>query len=307
MESILKWGIDVISAIQVIHNPILDNIMYGITLFGNFEFFLIIIPLVYWCIDEEQGMIIGIVLILNGFINNFFKALWMQPRPFEMKASLKLAHASGYGLPSGHSQGSVVFWGIIGKWIGKKTGLILAITIPILIGFSRIYLGVHFPTDVFVGWAFGIIILLGYFFLWQKIYTLVSHLPFYTKAALIVLITVAMYLANPTDIVSAAVFGSMVPGYMLMKHYSHFDARGPINNRILRFIVGISITAFLYIGLKYILPTKGQEFYALTKFIRYGLIGLWISFGAPFIFIKTGLAQEKTDPLGEKELEEITE
>jgi membrane-associated phospholipid phosphatase len=303
MEAILQWGIEIITSIQSIHNPILDNIFFAITLLGNFEFFLIIIPLVYWCIDEEQGIVLGVVLIFTGFTNNFFKELWMQPRPFNMKSSLKLAHASGYGLPSGHSQGSVVFWGIIGKWIGKKTGLILAITLPLLIGFSRIYLGVHFPTDVFVGWGFGIIILLLYIFLWQKIYTAVSHLPFITKAALIILIGTAMYLANQGDIVSAAIFMSMLSGYMLMKHYSHFDAKGPIKNRIFRFVIGISITAFLYLGLKFIFPAKGQEFYAMTKFIRYGLIGLWVSFGAPFIFLKTGLAQEKSDSL----VEEITE
>ena len=62
------------------------------------------------------------------------------------------AEESSFGLPSGHAQNAVVVWGMLALWIRKTWAWIAGVIIILLIGLSRIYLGVHFPTDVLGGW-----------------------------------------------------------------------------------------------------------------------------------------------------------
>ncbi|MCX6006714.1 MAG: phosphatase PAP2 family protein [Chloroflexi bacterium] len=163
MEAIWQWGINLIIAIQQVHGPVLDNIFRAITFAGEEQFYLVLLPLILWCFDYGFGAVLAILFMISNGVNVTLKDLFQQPRPFDLNPGLKLSEATGYGLPSGHAQMSITVWGALAGRLQKKWFWVVAAVIVLLISFSRIYLGVHFPTDVFGGLIIGGILLALYF------------------------------------------------------------------------------------------------------------------------------------------------
>lgn len=114
MEALLQWGIDLIAAIQQVHGPVLDGIFHAITFMGEEEFYVLLLPLLFWCVDFGLGARLAILFMLSSYLNPDLKDLFQQPRPYDLDPSVGLSRATGYGLPSGHSQSAVVVWGMSG-------------------------------------------------------------------------------------------------------------------------------------------------------------------------------------------------
>ena len=99
------------------------------------------------------------MLFISGLINAFLKDFFQDARPaIELMLDPKVG--TSYGWPSGHSQIAVTLWGLLAYELKNKWATIGAITIIILIAFSRMYLGVHDLGDVFAGLIIGGMILL---------------------------------------------------------------------------------------------------------------------------------------------------
>ncbi|GAG64594.1 unnamed protein product, partial [marine sediment metagenome] len=83
-------------------------------------------------------------------------------------------------------------------------------------------------------------------------------------------------------------------GYGLLLFFSFIGEIRPGNwlKRLISFLVGVIGIGIIYLGLKLILPSEGQSLYQLSRFFRYLLLGIWISFVAPWLFIRMGLAQK---------------
>jgi membrane-associated phospholipid phosphatase len=290
MEQAMQWGLEVITTIQKAGSPFLDTVFKGITSLGNKEFFLIVIPLVFWCVDTKKGIRLAMVVLLANFVNQFCKEWWRQPRPSDLRPEVGLIKAEGFGLPSGHSQGAVVFWGVLGSWLTKPWNLLVAIILPLLIGFSRVYLGVHFPTDVFTGWGIGLIILGTYLLAGKLFIEWFLKLSITRQVIILVATTAVLQVLNLKDTMSPALFLGMSGGYLLMKLFVKFDASiGSIALKLLRFIMGITVMAIIYVGLKALFPDEGSSGYHVFRFLRYFLLGVWAALGAPWMFKISGL------------------
>jgi membrane-associated phospholipid phosphatase len=159
MEPLLQWGLEVIRTAQQMQSPLLNSFFIAVSGLGSSFFLLLTLPALFWCVDYKMGMRVAVVCTLSAFCNSSLKGLFSQPRPFDLDPNLGIGRAGGYGLPSGHAQESVVLWGSIAHFIGKKWFWAVTVALLLLIGFSRVYLGVHFPTDVIAGWAVGIALL----------------------------------------------------------------------------------------------------------------------------------------------------
>ena len=111
--------------------------------------------------DKKKASLISINLITVFLINNLIKWIVQRPRPDEL---LRLIEESGYSFPSGHSMVSMAFYGYITYLVykhvkDKKKRIIyclLLLLLITLIGISRIYLGVHYLSDVIAGFAFSV-------------------------------------------------------------------------------------------------------------------------------------------------------
>ncbi|MFC1995363.1 phosphatase PAP2 family protein [Chloroflexota bacterium] len=291
MDYLLQWGIDLIIAIQQVHGPVLDSVFRAITSVGGEEFYLLFIPLFYWCIDLGMGARLAILLLISSWLNINLKDLLQHPRPFDLDQTVMLSSVGGYGLPSNHAQAAVVLWGSIAFW-GHKTWLwVIAIALTILIGFSRVYLGVHFPTDVLAGWAIGIILLGIYLSGNLSISKILLRLNLWQQILLALVLPVALLLIHPVNSTTSAM-GTLAGaglGLALMHRYVHFKAGGLWFYRVLRFIIGSIVVFAIYMGLSTFYPGEESAFYLVFRYLHYGLIGLWVSLGAPWLFLKLKL------------------
>lgn len=296
MDPILEWGIDFIIAVQTIRSPALDVFFQGVTFLGNAEFYLLLAPIIIWSVNYRLGARLGILLLFSSYLNEALKNLFMQPRPCDPRPDLCVNHAEGYGIPSGHSQNAIVFWGVIAHWIGTVGAWVAAILLMLLIGVSRIYLGVHFPTDVLVGWAIGIGILGIYIALGRRIETWLGGLSLTIQVLLGLSVPLLLLALQPNDVMVqvTGAFAGIAVGIALTIRFLDFDASGQIWKRIVRFLLGVAVVAVIYFGLRMIFPNEGESLYAVFRFIRYGLVGLWISLGAPWLFLRVGLADSRT-------------
>ncbi len=296
MNPILDWGIEVIVAIQAIRSPALDALFQGVTFLGNAEFYLLLAPIFIWCVDYKFGARLGLLLLFSSYINEALKNTLMQPRPCEPRPEVCIEKATGYGLPSGHSQNAIVFWGVIANWIRTAWAWGAAVLLMLLIGISRIYLGVHFPTDVFAGWAIGIVILGFYLAFGKRMEKWLAGLSLTIQILLSVSLPVLLLAIQPTEVmvqITGAFVGISV-GVALGLRYLKFDAGGPIGRRVIRFVVGVAVVTGIVFGLRLVFPGEGDPLYIVLRFIRYSLAGAWISLGAPWLFLRLGLAEMKS-------------
>jgi membrane-associated phospholipid phosphatase len=292
MDTLLQWGLDLIVAIQRIHGPALDSIFRAITFLGETEFHLLLFPLIFWCVDVGTGARLGVFFLLSTYLNTDLKDLFQQPRPFDLDPSVQLASIEGYGLPSGHSQSAVVVWGTLATWVRKSWFWAVAIALMALIGFSRIYLGVHFPTDVLAGWAIGAVLLGIYLVVQPGLEKKLRELSLGTQITLSLAVPIVLLLIHPVkdNTAAMAVLAGVGVGLALMHRYVPVSAGGPWRQRAARFLVGGAVVFPLYVGLKMVFPGEGEALYLVFRFLRFWLIGLWGSLGAPWLFRRLHLA-----------------
>ncbi len=292
MEAIWQWGLDLIRTIQLVHGPALDAIFKAITFMGEEEFFLVLLPLIFWCVDFAVGARLVFAYLLSPYVNTILKDLFAHPRPFELDPTVQLHDAEGYGLPSGHSQSAVVVWGTIAAGFRKTWLWVVAILLMVLIGFSRVYLGVHFPTDVLGGWAVGALLLAAYLALEPRIETWLKRASLGVQLVLSVAVPLALLLLYPTGDVSKAmaVLMGMGVGIALTSRVLPFSVAGPLWQRVVRFLVGAVGLFGLYFGLKLVFPGEGEPLHFVMRVVRYALVGLWGGLGAPWLFRRLRLA-----------------
>lgn len=110
--------------------------------------------------NKDKGIKIASMVIASLIINILLKHLIQLERPFHVYPDVFLINESGFSFPSGHAQISATFFWLL-AWFEKRN--VVFWLLPILIGISRCYLGVHYPTDVLAGWAIGAFFAWGYF------------------------------------------------------------------------------------------------------------------------------------------------
>lgn len=162
MNFITKIDISLLNLIQNIKSPILDKIMTTITALGNMGIFWILLILIFLTTKEYKKMarLMIICFLFNALIVNLIlKPAVGRVRPFEIVDGIKLLvlKPQDPSFPSGHSATSFCMLTVILLFSKSKTINIMASILAILIAFSRLYLYVHFPSDVFCGILIGII------------------------------------------------------------------------------------------------------------------------------------------------------
>ncbi len=285
VQEILNWGIDVITLLQLFTADFFVLFMKGITLLGNETAYLIMMPFVLWCVDFRTGARTGVVFLLSAYLNLAFKDMLAQPRPFILEPGLNLIEASGYGLPSGHAQGSLVFFGMLALLIRKRWFTVISIILILLIAFSRVYLGVHFPTDILGGWFLGGCLLFGYLKFGNRFEQIVAQWSLWQQIILSATTAGIMLIYNTheTIVIVAAFFGVGI-GTILSVRFNYTQKPSSSSQHILRLLTGLIIGAAIYIVLAFIFPKNGEPLYEPLRFARYFILVLWFTTGAFWLF-----------------------
>lgn len=272
--------------------------MQFVSFFASETFVIAIVPALYWCIHRKKGAELGLLILGSAFINLWVKQLLAWPRPYEIIPSLALAKESTYGMPSGHSQLSVVFWAFIAEFLPAGLQVPAMIIMPLLIGFSRIYLGVHFPSDVIGGYVIGV----AFFGLFKAfspaIESMLKDSGWRMRVILAAALSFIMNLLLPSDtMISGAFLGASI-GFTFASRNVPIDQRDEVRYKLLRYLAGLATTGIIYLALKFasssLTSISGNNQEQLIRFVRYALVGGWVSYGAPFMFLKLGLAKRES-------------
>ena len=178
------------------------------SMFGEELVLIAVLGFLYWCWDKKAGQRVGLNIIAGLVLNPMIKnaALRRRPyfdhegirclRPVDADADIYDIAAQGYSFPSGHSMNALILygslpWALYGQHAAMESPSerpeaarghanrknpaaerilkILAVLLPLLVGISRVLVGVHYPTDVLTGWACGAAVIFAVSYLQSRI------------------------------------------------------------------------------------------------------------------------------------------
>jgi membrane-associated phospholipid phosphatase len=171
MQVLIDGGISFIIALQSAVGDWFISPMRFFSYLGNEEFFLLVMPLIYWSVDSALGLRLAFILLTSNLFNHIGKWVFAGPRPYWLSSHVRALWSTEttFGIPSGHAQNAASVWGMFAAY-GRRVWIwVVCILIIFLIGFSRIFLGVHFPHDVLFGWLLGAVILWAFVRFWEPV------------------------------------------------------------------------------------------------------------------------------------------
>jgi len=297
--------------------------MQLVTLFGTTEFYLLIISAVYWCYDPRLGVRLALITGLSGWINDILKLSMQLPRPCWVNSQVQMLNLKpelSFGFPSAHAQMTLPFYGMIGYWIKSWKFLIAIMFFILTIGISRMYLGLHFPVDVLGGWLFGLLFFVAFMFLdkpvsdhiakWSSLKIIGTGL---ILSILLILITTFISAGQSTFSIPtgwAGVDHAVIPNSVLFSMKSSiltsgflfgiitggvcarglpFNVAGPFGLQLKRYLLGLSGIVLSGLIFWILIPIVRGYAANLLLWMVSILVGIWILYGAPWIFIQVGL------------------
>lgn len=276
----MNWEVILLQNLQEIRNPVLTAFVEAITSMSESLFIVVLIAILYWCIDKKRSLRIGWIVLFSTGINGIIKNIVKMPRPFQkgVTSPIRVQTATGYSFPSGHTQLATTFWGSSMAILKGKFTLIVGSILILLTAFSRLYLGVHWPTDVIGGIVFGTIaVMIGLKLIDEKGTITKKHVIGVSIA--FILCTVVPVDADLAKAIGA-LWGLSFGGYLEQK-YINFEEKQILKNQIIKVFLGFTVAILLYVAMKSLLPKN-----VLTDMIRYSIVLLWVSAGAPYLFKK---------------------
>ncbi len=320
MNEWLSWGVPIIVWLQGL-GEWLQAPMEFFTFLGTEEFLMLVMPAVLWCFDVGLGVRLGLVLLTSDAVNGALKLAFGWPRPYWVSDQVRaLSSETSFGLPSGHAQNALALWGRLGAAIRRRWAVALLASVIFLVSVSRLYLGVHFPTDMLAGWLVAGLLLWAFLRCdeagrrWlarlrpgQQVLTalLVSllllgvQLAIYQftagrdiPAAWVERAAAAAPGAEPIHPRSlegmfsgSGVFFGLGAGAALLYAWGKFNPKGPAWKRPARYALGLVGVLALWMGLRAVLP-DGETLLALTlRYLRYAAVGMWVTYLAPRLFV----------------------
>lgn len=157
---------DFLYMLEKIRVPGLNEFMLTITRLGEETAFLVLALIVFWCVDKKRGYLLMSVGFLGTMANQFMKLWFRIPRPWVLDENFTILEAAreaatGYSFPSGHTTSAVGTFGSIAATAKHRWTVWLCAILAVLVGFSRMYIGVHTPQDVIVGALTSLVLILA--------------------------------------------------------------------------------------------------------------------------------------------------
>ncbi|MDR0438618.1 MAG: phosphatase PAP2 family protein [Methanocalculaceae archaeon] len=290
---------------------IIDNFFHLIShpfLVGFFPVFLMAV--LYWCYNKHAGTFLAFNIFTIGVCTSFLKLFLCVPRPWVICPEIcptneAISGANGFSCPSGHTTSATALFGSLAVIFRKFTYVpVLCIFVIALIGFSRMYLGVHTPIDVFFGLVLaGSLLWFNWHLLkfidrnpqmdWFVAFVSVGIIILFIASVLLRRYFGAYFDVDGVDIDvliyafteffhSIGWFVGFLFGWLLERKKIRFTIPLKITSRILQGFCGLLLLLILQICLsEYLLPLLGI---GIGKFLSNMFLGLFISAGYPWLF-----------------------
>lgn len=221
-------------------------------------------------------------MTFNGFLKDFFHT----QRPIGQPGirSIYLSSAAGNSFPSGHSQGAATFYPYLWQhWPQKKYWLVMGLLMITGVGFSRLYLGVHWPGDVIGGFMIGSLIVWGF----EQIDEALLKLPLsfsakvFSAFTLPLLALLAYHSKQGWQMVGFVIGFS--GGYFLEDYLLDYRERTSFAPSVCKTLLGLSL-----LGPWVLLWHSLAQQYIWIYLPVFAIAGVWTSFLAPYLFRRLG-------------------
>ncbi|MFX0063470.1 MAG: phosphatase PAP2 family protein [Candidatus Hermodarchaeota archaeon] len=288
--------------LQSYSNSLLDLFFLILTSFGG-ELGIILLLMIIWTSEKPISYPLTAVMLFSGVLNWFVKSFFALPRPyleFSNQINLIGSETPSYGFPSGHSQSVAIFWTYLTFWFKNKWLVLLTIILIILVSLSRVYLGIHYLSDVVVGIFFGLIIVAGYFLLADRFREYWNRFTFQQQAFLVLFVPLLLffgaYILFPSAFLEGKdpglccglLFGGLV-GLFAEQRYIKMKSEGvETRAKILRIILGITICSISFLALSFffaVIPITDGFSFVFIRFIGYSFFAIIAIVVCPLIFV----------------------
>ncbi len=291
----------------MLFDPELTNILRGllpgaglffllVTELGSDMFYVILLLTGYWTFKKRETIVAVFVLMISVVSNYWLKLAIANPRP-PSTYWYPGADATNYSTPSGHAQNSMMLFGWIAAKAKRWWTYAISISIIVLVGISRIYLGVHYLEDVLLGWLIGLILVL--ILLWYErsltgFFSGIRREYLYTALFILglVMTVTATYVVPLPPGDNFGAIGGLIMGLAvalpLENRYIKFSVEPPEGQKwrlIVRVIVGLVLIIVLMLGLSPVMPSTD----VWLRTLRYSIV---VAFGVlvwPFVFTRLRL------------------
>ncbi|MDQ4481870.1 MULTISPECIES: phosphatase PAP2 family protein [Bacillus cereus group] len=247
-----------------------------VSIIANETLYLIVISISYWCVSKRKAFHMIVMLCFSGYIGIMVKEFMKIPRPYTYDGieALYEKSAAGYSFPSTHVQLSTTFWGSFMILCKKRIVWIIGIIFIILVAISRLYLRVHWLSDIIGAVLFSVIVV----YLYTKVTMELSDKKFILLQRIILAVSIIMYVmtSQVDNLKLLGVLTGSTIGIMLDNHFINMNESNDFKMQVVKTVLGLSIMLIMQFILKKVIPDM--------YYLRYAVTGITITFLCPFIF-----------------------
>ncbi|AXO98281.1 phosphatase PAP2 family protein [Bacillus anthracis] len=247
-----------------------------VSIIANETLYLIVISISYWCVSKRKAFHMIVMLCFSGYIGIMVKEFMKIPRPYTYDGieALYEKSAAGYSFPSTHVQLSTTFWGSFMILCKKRIVWIIGIIFIILVAISRLYLRVHWLSDIIGAVLFSVIVV----YLYTKVTMELSDKKFILLQRIILAVSIIMYvmISQVDNLKLLGVLTGSTIGIMLDNHFINMNESNDFKMQVVKTVLGLSIMLIMQFILKKVIPDM--------YYLRYAVTGITITFLCPFIF-----------------------
>ena len=277
----LKW-------LESMRTGFFTSLFEGITILGEETLVVLLVVALWFAVDSRLAQKVFFVTICSTGLNGIVKNIAQVPRPFDKGVvPVRKETATGFSFPSGHTQNFSTWSTLFAIKFKKKWLAVLVSVLIALVAFSRLYLGVHYPSDVIVGLALGV----GMAFLGDYLFEHVKDVKKLYVAVLIIFAPFIIYFLIVAHERFAGFFKAfgMVGGLTLIAFLQEktqplsYDV--PWWKKLIRIVIGVAIAFVLKEGLK-IFKMGGLHVDLVLDALRYFAVVFAVGYLCPLIFKK---------------------
>jgi len=287
---------ELLRSIEGIRTPFWDSFFSIATRLGEQTILIVVFCVLFWCINKRMAYVMGVVFFMSSLVVQGMKIIFRVPRPWVTgypdfrPVNDALSEATGYAFPSGHTQNAAAYLGSLGATIKPIAAKIVLFALPVLVAFSRMYLGVHYLSDVLASLVITFVLI----FLAVKLITeepaskkreLLIALFIVLCSVIVIVIAAVLYHRNVTEPsqlrdatrAAAAAIAFAIGMYVERMHIRFSVKTKNIFWQILKFVIGLGVTLGIQEGARVL----GAGLIADS--IRYFLMVIWIMLVYPLI------------------------
>lgn len=291
-------NLDTIIWLQGHGGGLLDALARILDFVGRSAFYLLALTLVYWSIDRRLGLRLLLALVVSGVVVTTLKEWTNVPRPYitHPQDITPLFTVKSDSFPSGHVAQSIVVWGTLALYVGRRWMLIAVGALAILAAWARLYAGVHYPIDVIGSIVIGVPLLLTIEPLFIRFKRLTAATAMTTQVIAVLSAGMGILLVVRGNLDGAVLTGLIWGagcGLAIESRCVGFSTDGTTQQRGVRYLVGIIIVGLIFGAARLFI----RDLDVLWNIPAYALVGFAATAGYPWLAIRLGLMPEAEDSM----------